>query len=145
MKPIRNLTLVAVAIAAAACVRMDREPAAPVHDVWVTAADSGASTPAHLTFVNHDSISVKIVSWSSPDAQSVEWHMTMNSGGTTTMMPLTSPAEVLPGDSLLLVPGAQHLMVTGLKHRAAVGDSITLVIATDRGRSWRFGAKVRAP
>lgn len=144
MTSIRSLVLVAGIVAASACVRVERE-VSPVHGAWARAADSGATTAAYLTFVNRDTMTVHVTSWSSPDAEAVELHQTMNMNGMMSMIPLTAPAEVEPGDSLELVPGAKHLMVIGLKRRAVAGDSITLVLATDAGRSVRFGAPVRAP
>jgi len=144
MKSLRTPMLVAGLVAATACVRVERE-ASPVHGAWARTADSAATTAAYLTFVNRDSMTVRVTSWSSPDAQAVELHQTMNMNGMMSMMPITSPAEIEPGDSLQLVPGAKHLMVIGLKKRAVAGDSITIVLATDAGRSVRFGAQVRAP
>ncbi|MBI1809051.1 MAG: copper chaperone PCu(A)C [Gemmatimonadetes bacterium] len=144
MKSIRAVLPFVLVVAAAACVRVEREPAL-VHGAWARAADSAATTAAYLTFVNHDTMTVRVTSWSSPDAEAVELHQTMNMNGMMSMMPLTSPADVEPGDSLVLVPGARHLMVIGLKKKAVAGDSITLVLATDAGRSLRFGAKIRAP
>jgi len=130
--------------AAGACVRVEREPAI-AHNAWARAADSGATTGAYLTFVNHDTLAVHVTSWSSPDAQAVELHETMNMDGMMHMLPVTDPPAIASGDSLMLAPGAKHLMVIGLKKRVAAGDSITLVLATDAGRSLRFGAKIRAP
>lgn len=144
MISIRSLMLVAGTVTLAACVRVERE-ASPVHGAWARAADSAATTAAYLTFVNHDTVTVHVTSWSSPDADAVELHQTMNMNGMMSMIPLTAPAEVEPGDSLVLTPGARHLMVIGLKRRAVAGDSITIVLATDAGRSVRFGAQVRAP
>jgi hypothetical protein len=144
MKSIRLLLCMTCGVAAASCVRVEREPAV-VHVAWARAADSAATTGAYLTFVNHDTVTVHVTSWSSPDAQAVELHETMQMNGMMHMMPVTDPPAVVAGDSLVLAPGGKHLMVIGLKKRAAAGDSITLVLATDAGRSLRFGAKVRAP
>ena len=144
MKSLGSLMLMTALVGAAACVRVERE-AAPVHGAWARADDSAATTAAYLTFVNRDSMTVRVTSWSSPDARAVELHQTMNMNGMMSMMPITSPAEVEPGDSLQLVPGARHLMVIGLKKRAVAGDSITIVLATDAGRSVRVRAPVRAP
>jgi len=144
MKKLLVIAALFIGAGTVSCVRVDRE-ASPVRGAWARAADSAATTAAYFTYVNRDTVTVEITSWSSPDAASVELHQTMVMDGMAHMLPTTALPVIEPGDSLVLTPGAQHLMVIGLKRRVAAGDSVTLVIATSRGRSLRFGAQVRAP
>ncbi len=125
------------------------EPAAPpaveVHGAWVRAADSGLVTAAYLTVVNHTAAPVKYKGASSPLATDVALHETMVMGDMVHMTPLDTVPAIAPGDSLVLAEGAKHLMVSELRRRLSVGDTLPLTLTFADGRTLSARAAVRSP
>jgi copper(I)-binding protein len=102
-------------------------------------------TAAYLVIVNHEAAPVTLSAESSPIAESVALHETMQMSGMVHMLPLEAPQSIGAGDSLVLKQGAKHLMVLGLKRRLAAGDSLPLVLTFSDGRIVHAAAAVRAP
>ena len=84
---------------------------------------SGAHASAFLILDNQASAPVVLVAASSPEAASVQLHDV--AGGR--MQPV-GRVEVPARGRLALVPGHYHLMLQGLVHPLAVGDSVTLTL-----------------
>lgn len=130
---------------ACACSSGGTKPPIEVRNAWARPADSAATTAAYLTIVNNEAAAVSLASSSSPVAVSAQVHETMLMDGMAHMMPATEPVSIAPGDSLVLKPGARHLMVSGLKQRLVAGDSMLLLLHFVDGREVRAMASVRAP
>ena len=112
---------------------------------WARPADSAATTAAYFVVVNHESGAVTLTSESSPIAEATSLHETMEASGMMHMTAVQGPVVIAPGDSLVLKPGARHLMASGLTRRLSVGDSLPLVLTFADGRTVRAVAVVRAP
>jgi copper(I)-binding protein len=134
-----------IAVMAGACSGRRAQPPLEVRDAWARPADSAATTGAYFVLLNHDSVVATLSAESSPSAESASLHETMDMGGTMHMMALESPIAIAPGDSLVLRPGARHLMVSGLTRRLVAGDTLPLVLTFIDGRTVRAGAVIRAP
>jgi copper(I)-binding protein len=133
------------AVLASACGRRVPTPPVEVRDAWARPADSASVTAVYLTVLNHDPRPVTLSSASSPSAELVSLHQTMDMGGMVHMMPLDSVQTIAAGDSLVLREGAKHFMVSGLKRKLAGGDSLPLELRLGDGRVLHASAAVRAP
>lgn len=137
--------LIACSFLIAACGRGTSGPALEVRGAWTRPADSATVAAAYLVVLNPEKAAVTLVSASSPLAESVTLHETMQMNGMVHMMALDSAQVIAAGDSLVLAEGAKHLMVTGLKRRLAAGDSLPLVLTFGDTRVVYVMAAVRAP
>lgn len=63
----------------------------------------------------------------SPDADSVSMHGTVDRDGTALMGPLAAVA-ILTGDTIRFAPGHDHVMLERLRRPIAAGDSVPLVL-----------------
>jgi copper(I)-binding protein len=140
----RRLTFLA-AVLVCACSRRPTTPPVEVRDAWARPADSASVTAVYLAMLNHEQLPVKLSSASSPVAESVTLHETMEMGGMVHMMPLDSAQTIAAGDSLVLREGAKHLMVMGLRRKLTAGDSLPLELHLSDGRVLQVRAAVRAP
>lgn len=133
------------AVVLSACARRASERPVEVRDAWARAADSAAVTAVYFTVLNHESSPVTLVSVTSPAAESVTLHETMQMEGMVHMMPLDSAQTIAAGDSLVLAEGAKHLMLTGLRRTLVGGDTVALALTFADGRVLHASAAVRAP
>lgn len=129
----RLTALVSLMAVTAACSGSDT-PAVAVrpldaHGAWARPADSGLVSAAYLVIVNRDTAPVTFIGATSPVAESVSLHETMEMAGMVHMMPLDSAQVIAANDSLVLAEGAKHLMVTGLRRKLAPGDSLPLTLS----------------
>jgi len=135
-------------VLAAACSGGGTPAAAPslvIRDAWARPADSGTVTAVYLALVNREKAAVSYTGASSPLAESVALHETMQMGDMVHMMPLDSAQAIAPGDSLVLAEGAKHLMVSGLRRSLAAGDTVPLALTFADGRTLQVRALVKAP
>ena len=109
---------------------------------WVRVGDSGAVTGAYVTIHNPTGAALRIVGGTSPLADTVELHETMQHDGMVHMAP--QPAlEVGAGDSVVLAPGGKHLMVRELRRALVVGETLPITLHFDGGTTLRMDATVR--
>jgi len=141
----KRLLIACSVLVSAACSRGAAGPSLEVRAAWARAADSATVTAAYLVVVNHEQAPVSLLSASSPLAESVTLHETMQMSGMVHMMALDSAQVIAAGDSLVLAEGGKHLMVTGLKRALAAGDTIPLSLTFAGGRSVAVKAVVKAP
>lgn len=146
---IRPIVLASIITLAAACGGSDTGTAAvrplDVHGAWARPADSGLVSAAYLVIVNRDTAPVTFIGAASALAESVSLHETMEMGGMVHMMPLDSAQVIAANDSLVLVEGGKHLMVTGLRRTLAAGDSLPLTLTFAGNKTLVLTAAVRAP
>lgn len=116
-----------------------------VRGAWTRPAAPGALTAAYMVIVNHERQPVTLRAFSSPLAESMTLHETMQMSGMVHMMPLDSAQAIAAGDSLVLAEGAKHLMISGLKRALAAGDSLPFTVTFADGRTVATSAIVRAP
>jgi len=145
---LRPLVLASL-LTAAACGGSDTAAVAvrplDVHGAWARPADSGLVSAAYLVIVNRDTAPVTFLGASSPMAESVSLHETMEMAGMVHMMPLDSAQVIAANDSLVLAEGGKHLMVTGLRRKVAPGDSLPLTLSFADNKTIVLTAVVRAP
>lgn len=134
-----------MAVLAAACAPTETPQGRAVTAAWARAADSGATGGAYLTIVNHDSVTVELVSVATaPLAASAEVHESMQHDGMSHMMPRTS-VSIGARDSLVMAPGGMHVMLNQLTRALTAGDSVPLTVRFSNGDSVLVRVPVRAP
>ncbi|MBL0169485.1 MAG: copper chaperone PCu(A)C [Gemmatimonadaceae bacterium] len=116
-----------------------------MRDAWARPADSAATTAAYLVIVNRDTAAIALSAVTSPVSASVSLHESMVMSGMVHMSPLMAPQAIPPGDSLVLKPGAKHLMISSLRRPLAVADSVLLELILTDGRVLHVTAFVRTP
>jgi copper(I)-binding protein len=141
----KRVPVICLVVLAGACTGGAPRPPIEVRDAWARPADSAATTAAYFVLVNHETAAATLASASSPFAESAGVHETMQMDGMMHMMAVEAPLVIAAGDSLVLKPGAKHLMVSGLRRRLAAGDSLPLVLTFADGRTLPAVAVVRAP
>lgn len=105
-----------------------------------TAGDTGA---AYFSIVNKGASSDRLLSASTPVAQSASLHQSKVENGVMMMRPLP-PLEVAPGKSAALKPGADHLMLMGLKHPLKQGESFPLTLHFEKAGDVQVAVKVES-
>ena len=138
---------VMLAVAAVSCGRAASpvQDVVEVHNAWARPADSGLVSAVYFSMVNRTATPVSYKGASSPLANDVGLHETMEMSGMVHMMPLDTVPPIAPGDSLVLTEGAKHLMVSGLRRRIAAGDTLPVSITLRDGRVIHVNAIVRTP
>jgi copper(I)-binding protein len=90
----------------------------------VIPAPAGDSPAAmYATLDNRSRTPDTLLAISSPAAEQVELHEQMQHEGTMTMHPL-SALPIPAHEQVRLAPGGVHIMLTGMPHRLAPGDSV---------------------
>ena len=149
-----RLTLVVASVALlAACSSAAAPPSAAVSvtDAWARSSSAMASAAAaYATITNAGPTADALVGASSPAAAAVEVHETVAMGspaasgsGMMGMRPVAR-VEIPAGGSLQLKPGSYHVMLIGLAHDLAVGDTIDLTLTFEKAGQITVKAQVRA-
>jgi copper(I)-binding protein len=98
---------------------------------------------AYFTIRNVGKAPDRLLRVSSPVAQTVELHSMTMDGNLMKMRPI--PALDLPaGSTVTLGTGGYHVMLTGLRKRLAVGDSVPLTLTFERAGMLDVSASVEA-
>ncbi len=125
--------LTAVALTAAAAISFARGGEATAGDIAVTAAWARATPPgasvgaAYLTIENRGGAEDRLVGASSPVAQSVTPHATVEENGVATMR-RWEDAVIPAGGAVEMAPGGLHLMLMGLSAPLTEGESVPLTL-----------------
>lgn len=129
-----------------ACAQQSTDRATPlaVREAWSRTADSGATGVVYASLHNTQATAVTIAGITSPDAEQVELHESMQMGG---MVHMTArPSITIAPDSVLdLKPAGLHIMLTALRRPLHAGDSVSASIVLQDGRTIPLHAVVRAP
>jgi copper(I)-binding protein len=105
-----------------------------------TAGDTGAT---YFSIVNKGAVPDRLMSASTPAAQSATLHESKVQNGVMMMRPLP-PLEVAPGKSAELKPGADHLMLVGLKHPLKQGESFPLTLHFEKAGDVQVTVKIES-
>jgi copper(I)-binding protein len=97
-----------------------------VENAWSRAAPGGRTAAVYLTITDNGA-SDRLVSVSTPIAETAEIHESVAENGIMKMRP-TGPLPVMPGKPLTLAPGHYHVMLMGLKRPTSEGDSFPLTL-----------------
>jgi copper(I)-binding protein len=152
MKPLpRFAAIVAVSAlaltgCASAAAPAENEPAGDsveIADAWIKATDEDMSA-AFGTLTNDSDQDVTIVSAETDAAGMVELHETVeNEAGEMVMREIEGGFSIPAGGSLLLEPGADHIMLMGLTGALAAGDEVTVTLTFSDDTTYAFTAPVK--
>jgi copper(I)-binding protein len=92
---------------------------------WARATPKGAPVGgAYMTITNKGSEPDRLIGGSSPVAAKLEVHQMSMDNGVMTMRPVPGGLEIKPGETVVLNPGAFHIMVMGLKQPLTQGEKL---------------------
>jgi copper(I)-binding protein len=124
----------------------DSAPAADtvtVSDAWVKSADEGMSA-AFGELANTGSTDVTVVSVDSEASTRLELHeTTMNDSGETVMREIDGGFVVPAGETLMLEPGGNHIMLMDLTAPLTAGDEATFTLTFSDDSTLEFTAPVK--
>lgn len=87
---------------------------------------------AYMTITNNGEMADKLLSVDGDIAKKVDLHRTLMDGDVMRMRPVTDGVEILPGQTLEVVPGGLHVMLMGLTAPLKDGDRFSLSMAFER-------------
>ena len=100
-----------------------------IKDAFVRASPAGAQTGgAFATIVNNGQAADRLVSASSPAAETVELHETVDENGVMKMVHHPEGWEIPSGGTLELKPGGKHIMLIDLTAPLEAGKKIQITL-----------------
>jgi copper(I)-binding protein len=121
-----TLALIALAAPAHAVTAEDATPAAsPSASPETTHAGRNS---VYLTIRNNGTTPDTLIGGSTPVAQTVQVHTMEMRGGILTMANLPDGLEIPAGETVVLEPGAYHLMLIDLKQDIVAGSTLDLTL-----------------
>jgi len=137
-----------VALAAASLGACSREYSAgtiTVVEPWSRATAEGVAVgAAYMVIKNNGVAAINLVGGATPIAEAVEVHTMTMEGDVTRMRPVTDGLLIPPGGSIEFKPGANHLMLVGLKKRLSEGENVPLTLAFEPAASVDVEVAVKA-
>jgi copper(I)-binding protein len=113
-----------------------------VTQAWARATPPGADVGAiYLTVENKGGAADRLVSVTSPAAQSAMLHQTVEESGVSTMR--EADGSIAAGTTLEMKPGGSHIMLMGLKAPLKEGDTIDVTLAFEKTGEVKATAKVQ--
>lgn len=114
-----------------------------IEDAWVKSADEGMSA-AFGTLTNTSSEDVTVVSAETAASSMVELHETVeNEAGEMVMREIEGGFVIPAGGTLVLEPGASHIMLMDLTAPLRAGDEITVTLKFSDDSTYEFAAPVK--
>lgn len=114
-----------------------------IADGWIKATDEDMSA-AFGTLTNSGSSDVTVVSAQTDVAGMVELHETVeNEAGEMIMREIEGGFSIPADGSLLLEPGADHIMLMGLTGPLTAGDEVTVTLTFSDDSTYEFTAPVK--
>ena len=121
----------AVALMGFAGVALAQGPSVQASDAWARATTSSARVGGAFMTLQAIGGADRVVSVSSPVAETIELHETINDGGVMKMREV--PQLVLaPEQPTVLKPGSYHIMLIGLKTPLNRGESFPMTITFEK-------------
>lgn len=147
MQALRTLIVIGVlcvtSLLAAACA--SAAGGIVVKDAFTRASPTGANTGgAFMTLVNNGKDADRLVSASSPAAQNVELHETVDDNGVMKMEPRPEGWEIPAGSTLELKPGGKHIMLIGLAAPLEAGKKIRMTLNFEKAGARTIDVPVQA-
>jgi len=133
----RHINLAAAALlgcAAIACALpavAQPTPLIEVSDAWARATTSMARAGGVFLTLTATGGTDRVASVSSPVAETIELHETINDGGVMRMRPVPF-LEVVPGTPAVLKPGGAHIMLLGLKRPLRRGETFPITVIFEK-------------
>lgn len=104
-----------------------------ITELWTQAVPPGAPAAlGYLTIENKGRATDRLVTISSPAADRGELHTMTMDGGVMRMRTIPLPAEIAPGQRLVLRPAGNHIMLIGLKLRPVAGGTVPLILTFEK-------------
>ena len=114
-----------------------------IEDAWVKAADEGMSA-AFGTLSNTGTDDVTVVSAETAASSMVELHETVeNEAGEMVMREIEGGFVIPAGGTLLLEPGANHIMLMDLAAPLKAGAEVTVTLTFSDDSTYEFTAPVK--
>ncbi|MFS0852945.1 copper chaperone PCu(A)C [Microbacterium sp. 179-I 3D4 NHS] len=114
-----------------------------IADAWVKATDEDMSA-AFGTLSNDSDQDVTIVSAETDAAGTIELHETVeNEAGEMVMREIEGGFSIPADGTLLLEPGADHIMLMGLTGALTAGDEVTVTLTFSDDSTYEFSAPVK--
>jgi len=127
----RRMIFAAAGLVGFAGVALAQVPSVEVSGAWARATTSTAKVGGAFLTLKAVGGADRVVSASSPVAEKIELHETINDGGVMKMREV--PQMVLaPGQAVVLKPGSYHIMLIGLKKPLNRGESFPLTVAFEK-------------
>lgn len=133
-----------LAMAAPQVATSNTHAALAVSNAWANPTAPGQRVAAgYLELKNHSSRDYTLVSASSPVAAATQIHTVALQGGVARMRQVSS-LPLPAGGALKLAPGANHLMLVGLKQRLVQGQRVPVTLRFAGGAEINTMLQVRA-
>ena len=113
-----------------------------VENAWVRMPPGVDTAAVYFVLKNKGAKPVTVVGVSSPLADHVMVHETSTVDGQSRMR-MREQVTVTPGKSVAFAPEGLHVMLSGLKHNVAVGDTVPLTLQLAGGGKLSVSALVR--
>ncbi len=140
-----RLPLIGALLLLGACSDTESAPDLRLSDAWARETVAGQSaTAAYLTVANRGGDDDRLLSASVAPPASASLHTTDRSDGIARMRPASSGLEIPAGGALELVPGGNHIMITGLDAPLRPGDSLELTLRFEQSDERMVEAEVRS-
>ena len=127
----RQIFFAAVALGGFAGVALAQVPSVEVSDAWARATTSSARVGGAFMTLKAVGGADRVMSVSSPVAEKIELHETINDGGVMKMREVLQLA-LSPGQPIVLKPGSYHIMLIGLKRPLNRGESFPLTVTFEK-------------
>lgn len=117
-----------------------------VEQPWVKANTTGGMTSAFATLVNDTEVPVVLTGTTTEDvAGSVELHETVldPDTGATAMQAMAESVTIDPGESYMLEPGGDHIMLLDLQCGLYPGDELEITLQFQNGAEQTLTAAIR--
>ena len=131
----RNVSKLAFAalLMVAAVPAFAQSPSIQVENPWARATPSGAKTGAvYMTIDNKSSIADRLTGVSSEVAKKLQIHETKTDKGITKMREISGGLPVPAGGSVVLKPGAYHVMLIDLNKPLKAGETFPLTLVFEK-------------
>ena len=127
----RNILVAVVALAGLSGVALAQGPSVEISAAWARATTSTARVGGAFMTLKAVGEADRVVSVSSPIAEKIELHETINDGG---VMKMREVAQLVlaPGQPIVLKPGSYHIMLIGLKKPLNRGESFALTVTFEK-------------
>ncbi len=128
------LALLALLLIASPAVAQDYKLGAlEIGHPWARATPPTAPAGGgYLSVKNTGTEPDRLISISSPAAQTVQLHEMKMEGNVMRMRELDGPLEIKPGETVTLAPGGMHLMMMGLKGPLKQGEKVPLTLVFEK-------------